>query len=77
MKIRVEIYNKRSPRARLTITDGDAAVCMSVPVRPWLRLSGWWFLHSRKALQAALRNAGIEYAEDAIRDAIEEAWNAL
>jgi len=77
MKIRVEIYNSQSPRARLTITDGDAAVCMSVPVRPWLRLSGWWFLHSRKALQEALRNAGIEYTEDAIHDAIQEVWDDL
>jgi len=77
--IRVELYNLRSsPRARLTIITGDRSVCTSAPVRPWLRLSGWWFLHSRKNVQAACRKSDVIVpSDDEIHAAIEEAWNAL
>lgn len=77
--IRVEFYNmKTAPRARLTITTGDFAACTSVPVRPWLRMGGQWFVNSRKNLRDECEAQGVIVpSDDEIHAAIEEAWNAL
>jgi len=76
--IRVEFFNKIRPRARLTIITETASVCVIAPIRPWLRLSGRWFVHSRKKIRETCESNGVIVpTDDEIRTAIEEAWNAL